>query len=542
MSDLLNQASLVYIPSGYKEDKAYSVIPTDGSGDLTFTRASDGTRVNSAGLVENVPWNLLQQSNTFSTTWIQSNATVTSGQSGYDGSSDAWLLSKSAANGYIYQNVSSGLATFSVYAKAGSLNWLYVLKGGNSGQYFNLASGVLGSSTGTTPIDANIENVGGDWYRCSLTYIDAYNGSMRIYPADGNNDTSGTSGNIYIQDAQLNTGSTAKPYFPTTDRLNVPRLTYSGGCPSLLLEPQRTNLVTYSEDFTNAAWNQNTATITANTTVSPDGTQNADTATNVSGTQIGQSQGGGVIGQSYTFSVWIKRLVGSGAIQIRDINNTAATISVTSEWQRFQITGTASSTTLRAYFNITTIGDSIAIWGAQLEAGSYPTSYIPTTSASVTRVADAASKTGISSLIGQSEGTLFAEVDLRSTSSTKRILYLSDGTTNNEIRITSNASNVGDIQYAVRVAGVLEVNSFSPTNVYTNGIFKIAVAYKLNDFVLYINGLQILTDTSGTVPACSRIDVGSQLGTSNFLDDKLYQATIYKTRLTNAELATLTTI
>ncbi|MGA0081580.1 MAG: hypothetical protein ACO3IT_07435, partial [Ilumatobacteraceae bacterium] len=69
MSDLLNQASLVYIPSGYKEDTAYSVIPTDGSGDLTFTRASDGTRVNSAGLVENVPWNLVEQSNTFSTTW-----------------------------------------------------------------------------------------------------------------------------------------------------------------------------------------------------------------------------------------------------------------------------------------------------------------------------------------------------------------------------------------------------------------------------------------------------------------------------------------
>jgi len=78
MSDLLNSASLVMIPSGYKEDVVYSQIPTDGSGDLSFTRASNGTRVNSAGLVEVVPWNLALQSETFdNASWVKSNSTIT---------------------------------------------------------------------------------------------------------------------------------------------------------------------------------------------------------------------------------------------------------------------------------------------------------------------------------------------------------------------------------------------------------------------------------------------------------------------------------
>ena len=74
---LLEQASLVLIPSGYKEDTVYSVIPSNGSGDLSFTRASDGTRINSDGLVENTPWNLFQQSETFeNASWTKNNISV----------------------------------------------------------------------------------------------------------------------------------------------------------------------------------------------------------------------------------------------------------------------------------------------------------------------------------------------------------------------------------------------------------------------------------------------------------------------------------
>src|SRR5210317_1923644 len=105
---LLDLASLVLAPTATKEGKVYSAIPDTGDGDMTFSRGSSATRVNSAGLIEKERANLLLQSNTFDTTWLNFNSNETGGQSGYDGSSDAWLLTKTAASGYIYQNISNG--------------------------------------------------------------------------------------------------------------------------------------------------------------------------------------------------------------------------------------------------------------------------------------------------------------------------------------------------------------------------------------------------------------------------------------------------
>jgi hypothetical protein len=268
-------------PSGYKEDKIYSLKPTNGTGDLTFTRASTATRVNAEGLIEEMPYNLLQQSNSFDTTWFNSNSTETGGQSGYDGTSDAWLVNKTAASGYIRQDLpANGVLTLSVYAKKGSLNWIRVIATGGTSTpstWFDLENGVVGSADFFT-LSSSIESVGNGYYRCSITFnVGTING-VRYYPADGNNNVSGTSGSIYIQDAQLNSGSTAKTYFPTTDRLNVPRIDYTGGgCGSLLLEKQSTNLITYSESFDNAAWVKfGSASVVPNQAISPDGTQNAD--------------------------------------------------------------------------------------------------------------------------------------------------------------------------------------------------------------------------------------------------------------------------
>jgi hypothetical protein len=187
---------------------------------------------------------------------------------------------------------------------------------------------------------------------------------------------------------------------------------------------------------------------------------------------------------------------------------------------------------------------TVYAWGAQIEAGSVATSYIPTTTAAVTRNADVVTLSGaVSGCIGQTEGTIYAEVDLRNTSSGKRLFLLSDGTSQNEIRVTSSATNAGDLQFAVRLAGSLIVNAFSPTNVYSNGIFKIAAVYKSTDYALYVNGLQVLTsNAAGNIPACNRVDIGSQLGTSNFLNDRIRSAALYTSRLTNAELAALTTL
>jgi hypothetical protein len=167
--------------------------------------------------------------------------------------------------------------------------------------------------------------------------------------------------------------------------------------------------------------------------------------------------------------------------------------------------------------------------------GSYATSYIgPTTSASATRVADACYKTGISSLIGQTEGVIFCDVqlDVRATYTYFAIApNLGSAATYIGIGIEATRFNFEVVNSGVQVS-ITYSNS-------STGRFKIAFAYKQNDFVAYVNGTQVGTDTSGTVPACSA------LGLLNYDTNqplKYNQAILFKTRLTNAELASLTTI
>ena len=319
MSNLLEQASLVMIPSGYKEDVVYSQIPLDGSGDMTLTRASNGTRVNSAGLVEVCPWNLLQQSNNFNTTWASGGpgGTVTSGQTDPNGGTSAWLLSKLGQTGRIEQSINvGGVQTFFIYAKKNTSDFILinVYDGTTSHEcWFNLSTGVVGTQNASTGV---IESVGNGWYRCSVTSTNLFaSGIIQLYQSENNGVVTGTTGSIYIFNSQLNIGSTAKPYFPTTDRLNVPRLTYQnggGGCPSLLLEKQSTNYATNSEDFTQ--WTPTAGTMTLNAGTSPDGTNNANlfTEDTTTGYHRFANTCTGLTGTAKTFSIYAKWAGGTG--------------------------------------------------------------------------------------------------------------------------------------------------------------------------------------------------------------------------------------
>ena len=130
MSSLIDLASLVLAPTATKEGKVYSAIPDTGEGDMTFTRGSAATRINSAGLIEKERGNLLLQSNTFDTTWTLDDVSVTSGQSGYDGSNNAWKLeSTDSGRSTIEQSISLGaniVQTFSVYAKSGNVDFFKI--------------------------------------------------------------------------------------------------------------------------------------------------------------------------------------------------------------------------------------------------------------------------------------------------------------------------------------------------------------------------------------------------------------------------------
>ncbi len=205
---------------------------------FTTTRDSIATRVNKEGLIEvvgndkpridytdsadgvllleNSSTNSLVQSNQFDTTWTSTNATVTSGQIGVGGSVDAWELEKTATNGYIrHIGVSVVDGSISIYAKKGSSNWFRLgSSSGNIEVYFDLNNGIIGNK-GNLVDNANITDMGDGWYRCSYSYTGTATG-VYLYPADSNGDTSGTSGSVYIQYAQLEQGSYPTSYIPTS--------------------------------------------------------------------------------------------------------------------------------------------------------------------------------------------------------------------------------------------------------------------------------------------------------------------------------------
>jgi hypothetical protein len=492
-------------------------------------------------LVENVPWNLLQQSNTFNTTWVLSNATVTSGQSGYDGSNNAWEFDASGI-AQVSQSVStSGIQTFSVYAKAGSENGLFLrANGGNNPRcFFNLDSGTIGNEAGGL-IDSEMLNVGNGWYRCTIIYSDTTN-EARIYVAN-NSGGFPTSGSIYIQDAQLNQGSTAKPYFPTTDRQNVPRLTYEGGCPSLLLEPQRTNLYPYSEDLTQ--WTTSgSPTITGNDAISPDGTTNADRVQFSADTDMLYNSGTGSAGTNVV-SVWAKAKSGT-AQKFRFFVNGAtlysSDLTATDQWQRFDFVYTYSAQTV-GLRGATTGASDVLFWGFQHEVGSYPTSYIgPTTSAAVTRVADAAYKTSATALIGQTEGTMFVEINAIDVTDSR--VTISDGTSSNRLILRIHGN--GKIQWEGIQSGAGQWNIESSSGTIVSGsTYKIAAAYGTNDVALYVNGTQIGVDNSAVVTSALSIFrfANAAGGTLYHWNQYTKQAALFKTRLSNSELAALTTL
>jgi hypothetical protein len=545
MSTLLEQASLVLIPSGYKEDVVYSQIPTSGAGDLSFTRASNGTRVNSAGLVEVCPWNLVQQSETFDNAgWIKNDSTITANATTAPNgtlTADKLIGTNSTSQKAVYQNLSlTGTNTFFCYCKSAEFTTASLKLNASITSLFDLSTGTVTSQTNCT---ASIESVGDGWYKCSITTSNNISYAW-IAINSGNTVGDGTKG-IYIWGAQLNIGSTAKPYFPTTDRLNVPRLTYQnggGGCPSLLLEKQSTNLCTYSEDFTNAAWNVSvdsgcSLTITPNYTTASNGLPAARlvaSRTNTSTLAVLVNYTPNT-GTSATKSIWMKNNnAGNVTIMFGD-----EAVTITDSWERYSVTNTYIYSIFGLRYSGVALTCDISITGNQFELGSYPTSYIPTTSASATRVADACFKTGISSLIGQTEGTMFVDAVVMAHQDLNTILSINNGSTNEYMVIGGNAS--GQINAFILDGGVTQVAITS--GVYSIGTrVKCALAYKANDVAYYINGVQIGVSTSATMPTTNQINIGGLNFLTAPLQGKINQAVLFPTRLTNAELASLTTI
>lgn len=318
----------------------------------------------------------------------------------------------------------------------------------------------------------------------------------------------------------------------------------------LLIEESRTNNALYSDDFNNGAWVKQTSHgLTSNTTIAPDGTQNADTFNRGASNQyIYQSIG---VTGTHTLSVWVKTPSGDGNhnFVMQHFNSTDGglgntTFTATEEWQRFNIQ--ASPTVTGGWYPCipSTLGQDMHVWGAQLEAGSFPTSYIPTSGNSVTRQIDNAYilndnvpiRTGVGEYSFYLRGRLLTTAPL--TGISRGLVGMGDSTSN-RIRIPHDSQGAVEIYSGNSLQVSFNTGSFGTVE------RKVALAVKKDDFALSLDGGTVLTDTSGNIPVdidtialgCSTYDAPPITNPSTCY---IKEFRIYPKRLTDAQLQLLT--
>ena len=578
---------------------------------ITFTRASTATYYDE-DTVAKAEQNLLTYSQEFdNAAWenpgayasITANTTTAP-----DGTLTADTMAQTAVTNYflIQQNKTITANTtyvFSVYAKNVNIDYVAIeLYGANSNfayAEFNLTTGALNRSsatgTGWSLGSTSIQSVGaGGWYRISAVITVGTTVSsprQRIFLTDGTTAISATTGlsvfagtslSAYLWGAQLEQRSAVTAYTVTTTQpitnyipvlmtaaVGVPRFIFNPTTREslgLLIEEQRTNLLTYSEQFDNAAWTKLASSISANNNVSPNGALNADNL--VEGTTTGnhialQNPIAVTSSTAYTFSAyckpagrtWVQLLEngGSGANAYFNLNTgatgtisggtTAAITSIGNGWYRCAISfnTSVSQTVANVQIRIATAnstnsytGDGysgIFIWGAQLEAGAFPTSYIPTVASSVTRSADAASMTGVnfSQWYRADEGTLYLEGIANTTGYSAS---MNDNSSSNAITLVSGTSGTA---FWVDVSGV------SQAAIGTRSLsMRYAGAYKANDIAFSSAGGVVATDTTATIPVVSRLNIGTRAGGSGPISGTIKKIAYYPWRLTNAQLQALT--
>ena len=573
---------------------------------VTFSRGTNATLVDSTGKITYAPANLLLQSQDFDTaSWSKTRTTVTANATvAPDGTSTADKLvedTTASSTHFTAQsaNYTAGTTyTLSVSVKAAGRNWFDIqlpaaLMGTIRNAFFDVSNGTVG--TVTSGVTAAIVSIGNGWYRCSVKFTPTASvgtGSAFLL-ANADNSISytgdGTSG-IFIWGAQLEPvtyQTTPSTYNVTTSAAYYgPRFDYDPvtlAAKGLLIEEARTNLFTYSDQFDNAAWTKANATITANTTASPDGTTNADKLVEDTATSVHTVATGSITATAnsfYAFTIYAKAS-GRDFIQINfsnlilsgnvwDVDLAANTITFVSAgagwsnvagsitnagngWRRISVSGQVGATisavgvTVRLASSPSTIsytgnGTSGAfLYGAQLEAGAFATSYIPTVASTVTRSADVATMTGtnFSSWYNQSEGTLFADASTLRPSAVSTVNFItmaSDGTTSERTQIGFSDAT---IFAGARDGGVLQADILSAITIAQP--CKAALAYRVNDFAASFNGGTVGTDTLGTLPTVDRLTIGSGWTGSNFqLNGHIRQIAYYNTRLPNAQLQALT--
>ena len=564
----------------------------------TFSRGTLGTCFDSAGVMRFCDHNLLTYSEQFdNAAWSKALSSVSANASTSptgDSSADLVVtnngvdLNLDDANGGVTQTKSVAASTpwtLSVYAKAAGFTAIRLREGASSGcrAVVSLSDGsVVYENRTSAQMNVTATDIGNGWWRVVATRTTgAAETACAVNIKPGGTTGDGTSG-IYLWGAQLTQGSYAYPYRATTSSAYYgPRFTYDPATLEplgYLAEGQRTNLLTYSEQFDNAAWTQNNVTVTANAATSPNGYLTADAviASASLNTFKELQQGSSVTsGVTYTYSAFVKdagyryvQLVGQSGIfgtfyvnfdlqSGTEVAFDAGTSTVVGRgiseigdgWFRVYCSVTCLSTTSgRMALNIIPDASSVRgvawsgdgtsgiyLWGAQLEAASFPSSYIPTTTASATRNADSLTITGTAatSRINNTEGTLWAQFRLTNVSDSC-VAAINDGT-NNERHLMYVAS---DVRMITTDGGAAQCNIIAGAAT-ANLTSRAAIAYKLNDCGTSLNGAAAVTDATATMPTCTRFEFGQYVSSSP-LFGTIARVKYWPIRLTDAQLASIT--
>lgn len=380
----------------------------------------------------------------------------------------------------------------------------------------------------------------GLWNKLSFVHIPSGYKAGKLYNVKGDRDFT------FVRNG---TRTRKGPTYLETLAIDVPALDYTNGsCPALSLYPARTNLCLQSEDYTNASWTKTDTTPTADSIAGPDNLTTADLLTEGTAGTAEVSQAATITANAtYSKSVYLKRgntdwvclNIYNSTNGVRgwfnlatgakgSVANFGTGTGATSEikdygngWYRCALTGAVNNSVTSATFSThsasadastTRVGSATRYQVAhQFEAGSYSTSYIPTTTATVSRVADSVSAlTSASDIIGQTEGTLFFEGSSFANGVSKGTLVISDGTLNNRVGLAFNSSN--NINAFVISSGAVQADI---NTAFTTGTtYKIALTYKSNKAALFVNGVKIGEDLSVTVPSSlSRLGFDSGSGT-----------------------------
>ena len=537
---LLNKASIILTPTGYKAGTLYNVAPVvEPYEDFDFARASVASRVNSSGLVEMVGRTL-------------SSELVTNGDFATDSDwtkGAGWSIADGVAN------------------NDGTINAIYQPKAIQSGKIYKCTIDITFHSAGVAYWRlGNTTNIG--VMSTNQTSFTQY----LVGSANGNyvgifTNTSITIDNVSVKEV--------------IDTNNIPRISYdsNGDNGHILLEPTSTNLFEYSESFNTAEWNRSAITVVDNSSQSPDGANNASLMYPSSSGDFRYLHNSTIASSSkYTISAFVKAS-GKNVVWMyinsssqngfiyydlsdqttQAVDGTTGTPTATiksyaNDWYKISFT-TATSITLNSGSGVgvcdakgdaavTVNGtDGVLVWGLQLEALSYATSYIPTlTGSTVTRATETATGAGSATLINSTEGVLYAEIAALAdtdTTNPNRGLSISSGSTNNTIYIYYQ-STLNTLACILISNGTTQF-SHSTSLFDVDNYLKIALKYKQDDFALWVNGVEVATDTIGNVPiGLNELAFDNGVGVDKFYG-KCKALAVFNEALSDSELTQLTT-